>query len=108
MLHQTDEFCLLVLRHLPRVRRVIRRLEHPSEQCLFALADALQLQADTGVATPETTYVVCAALSVLAGTLGIDRDASGITHALYPLMILAELNSPPCNCKACRREACQR
>lgn len=103
-----DEFCLLVLRHLPRLRQVIGAMRHPLDRCFLALADALELQVYAGAATPETAYPIAASILVLARTVGIEPDDNGLSHALHPIRALVELTSPPCNCRACQREVCQR
>lgn len=77
----------LALRQVPRIERVVRRLDHPCQGGFIALTNAIEWQAETDRADAESIPHLGMAILCWARSLGIDPESTGIAQEVAPLLL---------------------
>ncbi|MGH9670289.1 MAG: hypothetical protein ACRD3A_09270 [Terriglobales bacterium] len=74
------------MRQIPRIERVVRRLDHPYQGGFIALLNAIEWQSEIGRGDPESIHHLGLALLSFARSLTIDPESTGIAHEVAPLL----------------------
>lgn len=73
-------------RQVPRIERVVRRLGHPQQGGFIAILNAIEWQAEIGLADPECVHHLGMALIAFTRSLDIDPDSAGVMREVLPLL----------------------
>ena len=76
----------VAMRQIPRIERLVQRLDHPDQGGLIALLNAIEWQAETGRGDPDSIHHLGLALLAYARSLGIDPESTGIAQEVAPLL----------------------